>query len=52
MAVGLGVAAMLVAPCAHAAEAGWGAYGGDPGGQRFSPARQITPANVAISTLR
>jgi len=50
VAVGLGVAAMLVAPCAHAAEAGWGAYGGDAGGQRFSPARQITPANVASLT--
>jgi quinoprotein glucose dehydrogenase len=25
----------------------WGQYGGDAGGQRFSPARQITPANVA-----
>ncbi len=50
VAVGLGVAAMLVAPCAHAADAGWGQYGGDAGGQRFSPARQITPANVASLT--
>jgi len=25
---------------------GWGSYGGDPGGQRFSPATQITPRNV------
>ena len=31
-------AAVLVAPCARAADAGWGAYGGDAGGQRFSPA--------------
>ncbi|HEX4860295.1 MAG TPA: pyrroloquinoline quinone-dependent dehydrogenase, partial [Rhizomicrobium sp.] len=31
----------------RAAEAGWGAYGGDERGQRFSPAAQITPANVA-----
>ncbi|NKF22087.1 pyrroloquinoline quinone-dependent dehydrogenase [Solimonas sp. C16B3] len=29
------------------AAAGWPAYGGDQGGTRFSPARQITPANVA-----
>ncbi|HVU21042.1 MAG TPA: PQQ-binding-like beta-propeller repeat protein, partial [Rhizomicrobium sp.] len=50
VAVGLGVAALLTAPCAHAAEAGWGAYGGDAGGQRFSSARQITPANVAKLT--
>jgi quinoprotein glucose dehydrogenase len=39
-------AGIAVAP-AVAAEAGWGAYGGDAGGQRFSPAAQITPANVA-----
>lgn len=26
---------------------GWPTYGGDPGGQRYSNARQITPANVA-----
>ncbi|HTT99038.1 MAG TPA: pyrroloquinoline quinone-dependent dehydrogenase [Rhizomicrobium sp.] len=50
VAVGLGVAAMLTAPCVHAAEAGWGQYGGDAGGQRFSSARQITPANVATLT--
>src|SRR6185312_10573158 len=29
-----------------AAEPGWPAYGGDQGGQRYSAARQITPANV------
>lgn len=50
VAVGLGVAALLVAPCAHAAEAGWNQYGGDAGGQRFSPARQITLANVTKLT--
>jgi quinoprotein glucose dehydrogenase len=47
VAIGVLVAVLLIAPCAHAAEPGWGFYGGDPGGQRFSPARQITPANVA-----
>src|SRR6185312_11772375 len=50
VAVGALVAAVLLAPCAHAAEPGWGFYGGDAGGQRFSPARQITPANVATLT--
>jgi quinoprotein glucose dehydrogenase len=50
LAVGLLVAAALLAPCAHAAEPGWGFYGGDPGGQRFSSARQIIPANVATLT--
>jgi quinoprotein glucose dehydrogenase len=29
-----------------AQNAGWPTYGGDPGGQRFSSATQITPANV------
>jgi len=50
----LAVAALLVVPAAVQGEgsapsapaAGWGYYGGDQGGQRFSPARQITPANV------
>ena len=50
VAVGLALAAVLIAPCAHAAEPGWAHYGGDAGGQRFSPARQITPANVANLT--
>ncbi|HET7083831.1 MAG TPA: pyrroloquinoline quinone-dependent dehydrogenase [Rhizomicrobium sp.] len=27
-------------------DTGWSQYGGDPGGQRFSTATQITPANV------
>jgi quinoprotein glucose dehydrogenase len=47
VAIGLALATILLAPCAHAAEPGWAFYGGDPGGQRFSPARQITRANVA-----
>ena len=34
------------APVARAPDVGWGFYGGDAGGQRFSPAAQITPANV------
>lgn len=34
-------------PAAPAADVGWDHYGGDAGGQRFSPADQITPANVA-----
>jgi quinoprotein glucose dehydrogenase len=31
---------------AQAAEPGWPYYGGDAGGQRYSGAKQITPANV------
>ena len=46
--IGAAVAVTLIAPgLCHAAEPGWGYYGGDQGGQRFSAARQITPANVA-----
>jgi quinoprotein glucose dehydrogenase len=38
---------LLMAGTAQAARpATWGHYGGDAGGQRFSPASQITPANV------
>jgi len=33
-------------PPAAAAEPGWPQYGGDQGGQRYSAATQITPANV------
>ncbi|HEX3945541.1 MAG TPA: PQQ-binding-like beta-propeller repeat protein [Rhizomicrobium sp.] len=40
------LAISLFAIPAHAAEPGWAYYGGDAGGQRFSAARQITPANV------
>ncbi len=50
VALGLAVAGLLLAPRAHAAEPGWAFYGGDAGGQRFSSARQITPANVANLT--
>ena len=37
----------LAASHGLAAEPGWPSYGGDQGGQRFSGARQITPANVS-----
>ncbi len=40
------IAAVFVAGAARAADPGWPAYGGDQGGQRFSTAAQITPANV------
>lgn len=33
-------------PLAPAQDVEWAHYGGDAGGQRFSPAAQITPANV------
>lgn len=47
-ALGLAVAGFLVTTGACAADApGWAYYGGDQGGQRFSVARQVTPANVA-----
>ncbi|MBS0473060.1 MAG: pyrroloquinoline quinone-dependent dehydrogenase [Proteobacteria bacterium] len=45
LGVGLTLAVALVAP-GLAGEPGWPTYGGDQGGQRFSPATQITPANV------
>jgi len=48
--LGLIVAAALITP-SLAADLGWPAYGGDSGGQRFSAARQITPANVATLTV-
>jgi quinoprotein glucose dehydrogenase len=41
------LAALCVATPASAADPGWTDYGGDPGGQRYSRARQITPANVS-----
>jgi len=37
---------VLAAAAARGEEAGWPNYGGDAGGQRYSAARQITPANV------
>ena len=37
---------VTAAVAAPAREAGWSAYGGDAGGTRYSPAAQITPANV------
>lgn len=40
------VCALLAANSATASDPGWSDYGGDPGGQRFSTAHQITPANV------
>ena len=43
-------AAALLAGSAQAKGASaneWGAYGRDPGGTRFSPLTQVTPANVA-----
>jgi quinoprotein glucose dehydrogenase len=40
------IAAAIAAGTAHAADPGWGYYGGDQGGQRYSNAAQITPANV------
>lgn len=44
----IAAALLMVLACggAQAAGAGWPAYGGDQGGMRFSPASQITPANV------
>jgi len=45
-AVAAAGALILAGTCAKAGT-GWGYYGGDEGGQRFSSASQITPANVA-----
>jgi len=47
LGIGLLLATVLVAARACAAEPGWQFYGGDQGGQRYSAAHQITPANVA-----
>jgi quinoprotein glucose dehydrogenase len=46
MGAAIAAAVILGGSVCWAAEPGWGFYGGDPGGQRFSAARQITPANV------
>jgi quinoprotein glucose dehydrogenase len=40
------LAAALVAAVPASADPGWPAYGGDQGGERFSPAAQINPGNV------
>lgn len=49
--IGAAIAAALILPgLACAKDPGWPAYGGDPGGQRFSAAAQITPANVGTLT--
>ena len=51
MAAGL-LAAIALASCSagvpaeKAPDAGWPTYGGDPGGSRYSPLTQISPANV------
>jgi quinoprotein glucose dehydrogenase len=34
------------ASAANSAQGGWATYGGDPGGTRYSPLTQISPANV------
>src|SRR6202167_1480900 len=39
--------ALLLAASLPAADNGWSAYGGDAGGTRYSPLKQITRANVA-----
>lgn len=52
MAVGLFATLALTACSSRAvapvksADAGWPTYGGDPGGARYSPLTQISPANV------
>ena len=47
MAVSWGVSAQTGAPPPGARSREWPTYGHDPGGQRFSPVSQITPANVS-----
>src|SRR4029453_6552424 len=47
--LGLAICAASAAPPGRQSdddEATWGSYGGDPGGNRHSPATQITPQNV------
>tara|TARA_R110000868_G_scaffold112541_5_gene303070 strand:- start:1262 stop:3217 length:1956 start_codon:yes stop_codon:yes gene_type:complete len=43
----LGFFAAMHVVTSEAAEAGWGYYGGDAGGQRYVAAKEITPENVA-----
>ncbi len=45
-ALALAACAQPVPRAAPAPDVDWAHYGGDAGGQRFSPAAQITPANV------
>ena len=45
-ALALSACAPNVPKPAPAPDVDWAHYGGDAGGQRFSPAAQITPANV------
>jgi quinoprotein glucose dehydrogenase len=40
------LALLIVSLCAAVPALAWGHWGGDPGGLRFSPLAQITPANV------
>ena len=42
-----GAILLALAGTAQAGEPGWAFYGGDAGGQRYSAAAEITPANVA-----
>jgi len=46
-AIVAGLLMVAAAGAAGAADPGWPYYGGDAGGQRYSAASQITPANVA-----
>ena len=46
IAISTFLAAALLVGAAAADEAGWPAYGGDPGANRYSEAPQITPENV------
>jgi len=47
----VGAVALFAAAPTFAAEPGWPAYGGDQGGERFSPAAQITRTNVGQLTI-
>src|ERR1700759_3868188 len=44
--IALAACSPAAAPVAKATDVDWPFYGGDAGGQRFSAAAQITPANV------
>lgn len=47
MVVVAGLAIAMATPARADQTAGWGAYGGDPGGTRYSALTQITRGNVA-----